>query len=150
MNILVTGAKGFVGKNLISTLESIRDGKDKTRPIGPEITVFAYDIDTDPALLPGYCEKADFVCHLAGVNRPKDQSEFMTGNFGFTDTLLHDLKACGSKAPILITSSIQAELDNPYGKSKKAGEDLIFAYGREAGAETFVYRMPNVFGIRKP
>ncbi len=135
VKILVTGAKGFVGKNLIAELNN-RDYKD----------IFKYDIDTDPSLLTEYTKECDFVFHLAGVNRPKDESEFMTGNFGFTDTLLGKLKETGNKAPVLISSSIQAALDNPYGRSKKAGEDLMFSYSRETGAPVYVYRLPNVFG----
>ena len=146
MNILVTGARGFMGKNLVATLEAIRDGKDKSHGLTQELTILPYDLDTDPALLDGYCRQADFVCHLAGVNRPKDAAEFMEGNFGFTSTLLNALKKHGSKAPVLITSSIQAALDNPYGQSKKAGEDLLFAYSRETGAPVYVYRLPNAFG----
>ena len=146
MNILITGAKGFVGKNLVEALKNIRDGKDKTRGLDADIEIMQYDIDTDPSLLYGYCQKADFVYHLAGVNRPKDEKEFMEGNFGFTSVLLEALKKHGSKAPVLITSSIQAALDNPYGKSKKAGEDLIFGYGSENSVKTLVYRLPNVFG----
>jgi len=146
MKILVTGAKGFVGKNLVSTLNNIKEGKDKTRPISTDIEIYEYDIDTPKEKLDEYCKAADFVFHLAGVNRPKDEKEFMEGNFGFTSTLLSRLKEHKNKAPVLITSSIQAALDNPYGKSKKAGEDLIFSYGKESGAEVFVYRLPNVFG----
>lgn len=146
MNILVTGAHGFVGKNLCAALDNIRTGKDKTHSIDPDITVFEYDLDTDPALLDGYCEKADFVFHLAGVNRPKEQSEFMTGNFGFTSTLLDTLRAHGNTCPVMISSSTQAALDNPYGHSKKAGEELMLAYGKETGAKVLVYRFPNVFG----
>jgi len=146
MKILVTGAKGFVGKNLVSTLNNIKEGKDKTRPISTDIEIYEYDIDTPKEKLDEYCKAADFVFHLAGVNRPKDEKEFMEGNFGFTSTLLSKLKEHKNKAPVLITSSIQAALDNPYGKSKKAGEDLIFSYGKESGAEVFVYRLPNVFG----
>ena len=154
MNILITGAKGFVGKNLIATLENIRDGKDRTFDLndclGAEgassINIMPYDIDTDPALLDEYCEKADFVFHLAGVNRPEEPADFMKGNFGFTSTLLDTLKKHGNACPVMISSSIQAALDNPYGKSKKAGEDLLFAYGRECRAEVLVYRFPNVFG----
>ena len=112
----------------------------------PGITIFEYDIDTDEALLDAYCKNADFVFHLAGVNRPQDPAEFMTGNFGFTSTLLELLKKHGNNCPIMISSSIQAALNNPYGESKKAGEDLIFAYGQETGAEVLVYRFPNVFG----
>ena len=146
MKILVTGAKGFVGKNLVATLNNIKDGKDKTRPIDSEIEIYEYDIDTPKEMLSQFCKDCDFVFHLAGVNRPKDEKEFMEGNFGFTSILLETLKANGNKAPVLITSSIQAALSNPYGESKKAGEDLIFAYGKENGVEVFVYRLPNVFG----
>ena len=146
MNILVTGANGFVGKNLVSTLENIRDGKDRTRGREEEIRIYPFDIDTPKEKLGEYCEDCDFVFHLAGVNRPQNESEFMEGNFGFTSVLLDELKKNRNKSPILISSSIQAALDNPYGKSKKAGEDLIFGYGRENGVETYVYRFPNVFG----
>ncbi len=146
MNILITGAHGFVGKNLVASLEAIRDGKDKTTALTSDLTVLEYDLDTDPSMLDGYCRQADFVLHLAGVNRPKEQSEFMEGNFGFTSTLLETLKAHGNACPIMIASSTQAALDNPYGRSKKAGEDLLFAYARETGAKVLVYRFPNVFG----
>ena len=161
MNILITGAKGFVGKNLIATLNNIKQGKDRsfaamfagksgagisTETAAPDITIFEYDIDTDESLLDAYCKNADFVFHLAGVNRPQDPKEFMEGNFGFTSTLLDLLKKHGNNCPVMISSSIQAALNNPYGESKKAGEDLIFAYGQETGAEVLVYRFPNVFG----
>ena len=146
MKILVTGAKGFVGRNLVENLKNIRDGKDKTRGITDDITIFEYDIDTEKTLLDKYAKECDFVFHLAGVNRPKTETEFMSGNFGFTSELLDLLKKYDNKSPILITSSIQASLDNPYGKSKKAGEDLIFKYGKENGVKTLVYRFPNVFG----
>lgn len=146
MNILITGAKGFVGKNLVEALKNIRDGKDKTRGLDADINIFEYDIDTEPELLDKYTKGCDFVFHLAGVNRPKDEKEFMEGNFGFTSELLESLKKYSNKAPVLITSSIQAALDNPYGLSKKAGEDLIFNYGKENGVKTFVYRFPNIFG----
>lgn len=146
MNILVTGAKGFIGKNLISSLHNIRDGKDKSFQMDADLTIFEYDMDTDPQLLDLYCKNADFVFHLAGVNRPKDPKEFMQGNFGFTSTLLDTLKKHGNNCPIMISSSIQAALDNPYGESKKAGEDLMFGYGKETGARVYVYRFPNVFG----
>ena len=146
MNILVTGAKGFIGKNLIATLHNIADGKDRSFGMDTDLTVFEYDIDTDPVLLDAYCKNADFVFHLAGVNRPQDPKEFMEGNFGFTSSLLDTLKKYENNCPIMISSSIQAALDNPYGLSKKAGEELIFNYGKEVGAEVFVYRFPNVFG----
>ncbi len=146
MKILITGAQGFMGKNLIATLEAIRDGKDKQHGLTQDLVLYPFDLDTDPALLEEYCRQADFVCHLAGVNRPKETAEFMEGNFGFTSTLLNLLKKHSNKAPVLITSSIQAALDNPYGQSKKAGEDLMFAYGREAGVPVYVYRLPNAFG----
>ena len=146
MKILVTGANGFIGKNLIAQLDNIRTGKAKNYSLTTDVTIYEYDMDTDPTLLDVYTKDCDFVLHLAGVNRPENQEEFMTGNFGFTSTLLDSLKASGNTAPILITSSIQALLDNPYGQSKKAGEDLIFAYGKETGAKTLVYRLPNVFG----
>lgn len=135
MKILVTGAQGFIGKNLLTELKN-RNYTD----------VYAYDVDTDPALLDEYCKDADFVFHLAGVNRPKEQSEFMTGNFGFTSDLLDTLKKHKNTCPVMLSSSIQAALDNPYGQSKKAGEDLLFAYGQQTGAKVLVYRFPNVFG----
>lgn len=146
MRILITGAKGFVGRNLAVTLKNIRDGKDRTYAINDEIIIYEYDIDTPAEELDKYCRDCDFVYHLAGVNRPKEEAEFMEGNFGFTSTLLETLKKYDNKSPVLITSSIQAALDNPYGKSKKAGEDLIFDYGEENGVKTLVYRFPNVFG----
>ena len=146
MKILITGAKGFVGKNLVEVLKNVRDGKDKTRNLTGDITIFEYDLDTDPTLLDTYAKECDFVFHLAGVNRTHDEKEFMEGNFGFTSILLDNLKKNENKSPILITSSIQAALDNPYGISKKAGEDLIFEYGKENDVKTFVYRLPNVFG----
>ena len=145
MNILITGADGFVGKNLVASLNNIKDGKDRTRDIEIE-NIFEFDIDTPKHKLDEYCKAADFVFHLAGVNRPKDEREFMEGNFGFTSELLSCLKKHNNKAPIMISSSIQAALDNPYGKSKKAGEDLIFAYGKENNVNTLVYRFPNLFG----
>lgn len=135
MKILITGTKGFIGKNLAAELKN-RKYSD----------IFEYDRQTDPTLLDEYCKKADFVFHLAGVNRPKEQSEFMEGNFGFTSTLLDVLKKHKNNCPVMISSSIQAELDNPYGKSKKAGEDLLFNYSKETGAKVLIYRFPNVFG----
>ncbi len=149
MNILVTGAKGFVGRNVVQSLKSVRDGKDRTRSLSIG-QIMEYDLDTDPALLPQYCEKADFVLHLAGVNRPKEQSAFMEGNFGFTATLLNTLRAKGNACPVMISSSVQAtcvgRYDSDYGRSKKAGEELVFAYGEETGAKVLVYRFPNLFG----
>ena len=146
MNILITGAKGFIGKNLIAQLKNIKEGKVKEERISSDLTLLEYDIDIEPALLDEYCRIADFVFHLAGVNRPKEQAEFMEGNFGFTSTLLDTLKKYGNKCPVMLASSIQAELDNPYGMSKKAGEELLFRYSEETGAKVYVYRFPNVFG----
>lgn len=137
MKILVTGANGFVGKNLICSLKTDKNA-------GYEI--FEYDIDSDEKKLEKYTSECDFVFHLAGVNRPLDEAEFQKGNFGFTSVLLNLLKKNNNKAPVLITSSIQAELDNPYGKSKKAGEDLLRKYGENNGVKVFIYRLPNVFG----
>ena len=151
MNILVTGAKGFVGRNLCENLKNIRDGKNRTRPALRVESVFEYDLDTDPALLDEYCAKADFVFNLAGVNRPKEQSEFMQGNFGFASTLLDTLKKHANTCPVMLSSSIQATLigrygQSDYGKSKLAGEELFFAYAKETGAPVLVYRFPNLFG----
>ena len=151
MNILVTGAKGFVGRNLCENLKNIRDGKNRTRSALRVENVFEYDLDTDPALLDEYCAKADFVFNLAGVNRPKEQSEFMQGNFGFASTLLDTLKKHGNTCPVMLSSSIQATLigrygQSDYGKSKLAGEELFFAYAKETGAPVLVYRFPNLFG----
>ena len=146
MRILVTGAKGFVGKNLCATFKNIAEGKDKSFGIDSNIEVFEFDIDTDISLLDTYCKDCDFVFHLAGVNRPDNEDEFMKGNFGFTSTLLDTLKKYNNTCPVMISSSIQAELDNPYGRSKKAGEDLMFAYSEETGAKVLVYRLPNLFG----
>ena len=149
MNILITGAKGFVGRNLVENLKNIRDGKN--RATGLTIgEIFEYDIDTDPALLSEYCQKADFVFNLAGVNRPQNQEEFMQGNFGFASRLLDTLMACGNTCPVMLSSSIQATLigryDSEYGRSKKAGEELFFRYAEETGAKVLVYRFPNLFG----
>lgn len=135
MNILVTGAKGFVGKNLIAELKN----RGYT-------SIFEYTRESDPFLLEQYTKECDFVFHLAGVNRPKNEEEFMEGNFGFTSRLLTLLKNYNNKAPILLTSSIQAEKDNPYGRSKKAGEDLLIDYHNETGAKVYIYRLPNLFG----
>lgn len=135
MKILITGAKGFIGKNLVAELKNRK-----------YMDVFEYDIETEPSLLDKYCKEADFVFHLAGVNRPKEQSEFMEGNYGFTSVLLDTLKKHRNTCPMMLSSSIQAEWDNPYGKSKKAGEDLLFIYSKETGAKVLIYRFPNVFG----
>ena len=146
MNILITGAKGFIGKNLIAQLNNIKEGKAKEERIPSDLTVFAYDIDTDPGLLDKYCREADFVFNLARVNRPKEQLEIMEGKFEFTSVLLDTLRKYGNTCPVMLASSIQAELDNPYGVSKKAGEELLFRYAEETGAKVYVYRFPNVFG----
>lgn len=146
MNVLVTGAKGFVGKNLCATLRNIAAGKDKSFGLPADLTVFEYDIDTAPENLDLWCHESDFVFHLAGVNRPKDDREFMDGNFGFTDTLLKKLEAHGNTCPIMLSSSTQAALDNPYGKSKLAGEERLRQYGERTGAKTLIYRFPNLFG----
>lgn len=149
MNILVTGAKGFVGKNLCAALKNIRDGKDRTRNIKID-EIFEYDIDTEKSLLDGFCENSDFVFNLAGVNRPKETAEFMQGNFGFASELLEALKKHNNKCPVMLSSSIQATLigryDSDYGRSKKAGEELFFKYSEETGAKVLVYRFPNLFG----
>lgn len=151
MKILVTGAKGFVGRNLVENLKNIRDGKDRTRPTLHIEGIFEYDIDSDPILLKDYCQEADFVFNLAGVNRPKDPKEFMEGNFGFASTLLGLLEEYGNKATIMLSSSIQASLegrfaDSEYGKSKLEGEKLFFEYSKRTGAKVLVYRFPNLFG----
>ncbi|MBR2466137.1 MAG: NAD-dependent epimerase/dehydratase family protein [Clostridia bacterium] len=150
MKILVTGAGGFVGKNLVAALENIRDGKDKTHP---EITVdeiFEYDIDTPKEVFDVACREANFVFNLAGVNRPKDPEEFMKGNFGFASELLSGLEKYRNQCPVMISSSIQAtcigRYDSDYGRSKKAGEELLFSYAERTGAKVLVYRFPNLFG----
>lgn len=150
MKILVTGAHGFVGKNLCAQLKNIKDGKARNYPVTVS-EVMEYDLDTDPALLDGFCAQADFVFNLAGVNRPKEQSEFMQGNFGFASTLLDTLKKHGNTCPVMLSSSIQATLigrygTSDYGKSKLAGEELFFDYAQETGAKVLVYRFPNLFG----
>ena len=151
MKILVTGAKGFVGKNLCAALKNVQEGKDKTRGLDSNIEIFEFDIDTDKALLDTYCREADFVFNLAGVNRPQNQEEFMEGNFGFASTLLDTLKKYNNTCPVMLSSSLQATLigryaEGDYGKSKKAGEDLFFKYSEETGARVYVYRFPNLFG----
>ncbi len=155
MNILVTGAKGMVGKALCANLKNIRDGKNRTRASLKIDEVFEYDIDSTELQLEEYCKKADFVFNLAGVNRPKDNSEFMQGNFGFGEKLLGTLKKNGSKAPVMLSSSIQATLigrygESDYGKSKLAGEELFFRYGEENGVKVAVYRFPNLMGHSRP
>lgn len=146
MNILITGAKGFVGKNLTATLRTVMEGKNRTRPGISIGDIYEYDVDTDPELLDEYCAKANFVFNLAGVNRPQEQSEYMAGNFGFASTLLNTLRKNRNSCPVMLSSSIQAVLDNPYGESKKSSEELFFRYGKETGAKVLVYRFPNVFG----
>ena len=150
MKVLITGANGFVGKNLTQALKNIRDGKDKTHPELKIDEIFCYDVDSSIEELDVYRQKADFVFHLAGVNRPQNAEEFMKGNFGFTSTLLSILKKHVNGCPLMISSSIQAtcigRYDSDYGRSKKAGEELVFAYGKETGAKVLVYRFPNLFG----
>lgn len=150
MNILVTGAKGFVGKNLVANLRNIKDDKNRTRPDIKIDDIFEFDIDTDAALLDEYCKKCDFVFNLAGVNRPKDNAEFMQGNFGFASILLDNFKKYDNKCPVVLSSSLQATLigryDGEYGRSKLAGENLFFDYSKETGAKVMVYRFPNLFG----
>lgn len=150
MKILITGAKGFVGKNLAENLKNIKDGKNKTRPNILIDELYLYDIDSTEAELNEYCKNADFVYNLAGVNRPKNSEEFLEGNFGFASKLLDTLKKHNNNCPVMLSSSIQATLigryDSDYGRSKKAGEDLFFEYGNETGAKVLVYRFPNLFG----
>ena len=150
MKILITGAQGFVGKNLAAALKNIKEGKDRTHPDIAINEVYLYDIDSDKKLLEEACEKADFVFNLAGVNRPENPEEFMAGNFGFASTLLETLKKHGNVCPVMLSSSIQATLigryNSDYGRSKKAGEDLFFKYAEETGAKVLVYRFPNLFG----
>ena len=151
MNILITGAAGFVGKNLAAALECVRDGRDRTHPGLSVGEMYLYDIDSPASMLEEACRKADFVFNLAGVNRPKNQEDFMRGNFGFASTLLETLKKYRNPCPVMLSSSIQATLEgrfagSEYGKSKKAGEELFFSYGKETGAKVLVYRFPNLFG----
>lgn len=148
-NILVTGSNGFVGKNLVANLRNIKDGKNRTNNIQID-EIFEYDIDTDSSLLDEYCAKSDFVFNLAGVNRPKNLAEFMEGNFGFSEVLLNTLKKYNNKCPVMLSSSLQATLigryDSEYGRSKLAGENLLFEYSNETGAKVYIYRFPNLFG----
>ena len=151
MNILITGAAGFVGKNLASALQCIKEGKDRTRPDLLIEELYLYDIDSSAQVLEDGCRKADFVFNLAGVNRPQNQEEFMQGNFGFASTLLDTLKKYKNNCPVMLSSSIQATLvgryaEGEYGKSKKAGEELFFSYAEETGTKVLVYRFPNLFG----
>lgn len=150
MKVLITGAKGFVGRNLVASLENIRDGKDRTRDIAVD-EIYAYDIDSEPSLLDEYCRDCDFVFNLAGVNRPKNDEEFMEGNFGFASILLDTLKRYNNICPIMLSSSIQATMmgryaGSEYGKSKLAGEKLFLDYADETGAKVLIYRFPNLFG----
>ena len=155
MNILVTGAKGMVGTALVNNLKNIRDNKNRTRPAICINEIYEYDIQSTEEELNIYCQKADFIFHLAGVNRPENPEDFMKGNFGFTSQLLDILKKYENKATIMLASSIQATLsgrfgDSEYGRSKKAGEDLFFAYAEETGAKVAVYRFPNLMGHSRP
>ena len=155
MKILVTGAKGMVGLALCANLKNIRDGKNRTRPDIKIDEIFEYDIDNSIEELNEFCQKADFVFNLAGINRPKSNDEFMQGNFGFGETLLNTLKKYNNKAPVMLSSSIQATLigrygQSDYGKSKLAGEELLFQYGEETGAKVAVYRFPNLMGHSRP
>ena len=155
MNILVTGARGMVGSALVANLKNIRDGKNRTRP-GIQIEeIYEYNRDSTPEQLDEYCKRADFVFNLAGVNRPENPEDFMKGNFGFASELLDTLKKHGNKATIMLSSSVQATLagrfgNSEYGRSKKAGEELFFAYGEETGAKVAVYRFPNLMGHSRP
>ena len=155
VRILVTGARGMVGTALVNNLKNIRDGKCRTRTTLTIRDIYTYDIDSTREELEEYCKKADFVFNLAGVNRPKNQNEFMTGNYGFASTLLETLKKYNNKAPVMLSSSVQATLtgryaESDYGKSKLAGEELFFRYGEEQNVKVAVYRFPNLMGHSKP
>ena len=150
MNILITGAKGFAGRNLVANLYTIKDGKNKTRPEIQIDEIFEYDVDSTSEELHEYCQKADFIFHLAGINRPKETSEF-SGNYGILSTVLDELKSFGNKAPVMLSSSVQATLEgrfagSEYGKSKLEAENMLFDYEKETGAKALVYRLPNLFG----
>ncbi len=151
MNVLITGAKGFVGRNLAENLKAIRDGKNRTRPAIRISGIYEYDVDSDPSELESYCASADFVFHLAGVNRPKDPAEYRAGNYGFSSVLLDTLERHGNTCPVMLSSSVQASLSgrfgtSEYGLSKRAGEDLFFDYAARTGAKVLVYRFPNLAG----
>ena len=154
MNILVTGSEGFLGRNLCENLKCIRDGKNRSRPNIHITNIYEYDRGNTPEQLDRYCHNADFIIHAAGINRPKETSEFMEGNFGFTSILLDTLKKYKNRAPIVITSSIQAALsgrfgNSEYGRSKLAGEELMFEYGEQTKTPVYIYRFPNLAGDRK-
>ena len=151
MKILVTGARGFVGRNLVENLKAVRDGKNRTRPGLAIDTIYEYGRENSPEDLQRFCADCDFVFHLAGVNRPKDPKEFMEGNFGLASQLLDALKAAGNRCPVMVSSSVQASLSGRFGKSeyglsKQAGEELFFSYAAETGAKVLVYRFPNLAG----
>lgn len=155
MNVLITGAKGMMGTALVANLKNIKDNKDRTRPKLHIEEIYEYDIDSTREELEKYCQKADFIFNLAGVNRPEHMEEYMKGNFGFASELLGLLKKYNNKAPIMLSSSIQAALagrfkDSEYGRSKRAGEELFFSYAEETGARIAVYRFPNMMGHSRP
>ena len=146
MKLLITGAHGFVGRNLTETLKAVRDGKDRTRGLSTDLEILECTRQTTRSELDAFCAEADFVFHLAGVNRPQREEEFLEGNRDFTGELLSALERHGNACPVLLASSIQAERDNPYGRSKRAGEELVAAHGERTGAKTLIYRLPNLFG----
>lgn len=146
MKLLITGARGFVGRNLVETLKAVRDGKDRTRGLPTDLDILECTRQTTAGELDGFCAEADFVFHLAGVNRPQREEAFLEGNRDFTGALLSALERHGNTCPVLLASSIQAERDNPYGRSKRAGEELVRAHGEKTGARVLIYRLPNLFG----